>query len=287
MQIINGTEIARQIITTLRQEITDSHLQPRLDIVLATNNEAAKTYARLKQKRGQEIGITVELHELAAESNKQDVSALISTLNQDTSVHGIIVQLPLYDHLRSDTAQILNEIFVDKDVDGLCALNQGLSSQGIPSFLPATVSAVLQAIKFPLYHDIHAQLDLSNQTIVIVNHSNLVGKPLSMQLLNANATVIVAHEFTKDLGAITRQADILVTGTGQVGLITAEMIKQDAIVIDVSSIKTESGVKGDIKVDADTESKVSWLTPVPGGIGPMTIANLLRNITFSAKQSGN
>lgn len=273
MKLIEGNKIAAQIYEQLKAVLTKTNRSPTLVIILANNEEASKTYVKLKQKRAEELGIDVKLINLNATTSKEKLTDQIKELNMDSSVDGILLQLPLYEHLEKCRTEIVNLVDPEKDVDGLTVISQGKLSQGLRTNIPATVSAIMECLNY-------TKVDITGKHVLIVNHSDLIGKPLTSVLLNKNATVTTTNEHNKNLGNITKQADILITATGQVGLITADMVKENAVVIDVTSLKTRDGVKGDVARTAELDSKVSWLTPVPGGVGPVTIACLLRNLVL-------
>ena len=287
MQLIDGNKIAAEIYAQLKVQTAGK--SKRLAIVLATDNAAARTYVGLKQKQAQELGLTVDIVEFPPTVTADEIFNRINVLAADTNIDGIMVQLPLYLSLQSQSPYIVNLIPPEKDVDGLTAFNQGSVSQNHrPFYYPATVAAVLECLRAVLAPT-HNLMDtdfraleplLRGRQVVIVNHSNLVGKPLAAALTNLNATVTIAHEFTANLGQLTQTADILISATGKPGLITADMVKQGSIVIDVTSAKTEQGIRGDVGITPELQNKVAYLTPVPGGVGPLTVACLLRNLVL-------
>lgn len=281
MQIINGKEIAERIDEETRQIISAGQFEhpPLLEIYLATDDEPSHRYAELKKKKAEQLGIRCQISSMTdsntADELVEDIHMLLEL--KARFPHGAIVQLPLYEYLEPDRFKILNAIPQNKDADGLTAMNLGALTQDIDSAtLPATVAAILEALK----HVSAGSLEgwIQGKHVVIVNHSSLIGKPLAAVLLAMNATVSVAHKFTKDLEALTTKADVLITAAGTPGLITSEHIKQDAVVIDVTSMKTDAGIVGDVAVDEVFQQKAAWLSPVPGGIGPLTVSCLLRNL---------
>ena len=287
MQIIDGTQIASQIYNELRTKLNGS--TRKLAILMATDNPAAQTYVSLKQKQAQALGLTVDIIQFPVQAKPTDIFDRINLLAEDASVNGIMIQLPLYPILQPDSAIIANLIPSEKDVDGLTAYSQGTILQNLrPFYYPATVAAILEALRHCLaptesYLNTAFQAmepKLRGRQVVIINHSNLVGKPLAAALINLNATVTVAHEFTANLSVLTQAADIVISATGKPGILNADMFKPGAIVIDVTSVKTDLGIRGDVTVTPALESKISWMTPVPGGIGPLTVACLLRNLVL-------
>jgi methylenetetrahydrofolate dehydrogenase (NADP+)/methenyltetrahydrofolate cyclohydrolase len=277
MNIIDGNQIAESILAEVKQELALMEIKPKLQIILATQDAAAQKYTKLKQKKCADIGIDCQILEQPEQVSVTDLIELIRSLEG-----GVMVQLPLYPHLQANQSEILNSIPANQDVDGLSSRNLGLLVQGSTrATMPATVAAILEALEVPAQSENLALTDwLTGKHAVIVNHSSLIGKPLSACLLNHNTTVTVAHKHTTNLAELTRQADILITAAGTPGLINADMLKQEAVVIDVTSLQTDAGIKGDVIIDSNLEAKVSWITPVPGGIGPVTIACLLRNLVI-------
>jgi methylenetetrahydrofolate dehydrogenase (NADP+)/methenyltetrahydrofolate cyclohydrolase len=287
MQLIDGNKIAAEIYAQLKVQTATN--PKRLAILLATDNPAARTYVGLKQKQAQELGLTVDIVEFPATATADEIFNRMNVLAADTNINGIMVQLPLYPNLQSQSPYIVNLIPPEKDVDGLTAFSQGSVSQNLrPFYYPATVVAImecLRAVIVPTANLMNTDFRtleplLRGRQAVVVNHSNLVGKPLAAALTNLNATVTIVHEFTANLGQLTQTADILISATGKPGLITAEMVKQGSIVIDVTSVRTEQGIQGDVALTPELQAKVAYLTPVPGGVGPLTVACLMRNLVL-------
>ncbi|HYM46881.1 MAG TPA: tetrahydrofolate dehydrogenase/cyclohydrolase catalytic domain-containing protein, partial [Burkholderiaceae bacterium] len=223
----------------------------------------------------EQIGIRSWIDRLPADTTESALLARIAELNEDPRVHGILVQTPLPKHIRS--AKALESIAFEKDVDGMHATNAGLTLMGTPYFRSCTPYGVMKMLQ-----SIEASVEGSHA--VVLGRSNMVGKPMAMLLLAANATVTIAHSKTRDLGSITRQADILVAAVGRRNLVTADMVKAGAIVIDVGTSKTPEGkLAGDVDFDS-VKQVAGWISPVPGGVGPMTIAMLLTNTVEAAER---
>lgn len=264
--LMDGKKLAEQILNELQKQIRRQGLKPALAIVLCGNKEESVLYTNLKKKRGEEIGISVIVHHFPESIPEEQLIQQIMTIAEN--VDGIIVQLPLPLHLSKRA--VLDSILPEKDVDCLCSQNLGRAMGGTPAFLPATVQGVVRLLQ-------EYAIPLKGKHAVIVNHSELIGKPLAMLLLQEGATVTVCHEFTEHLASHTRTADVLISGVGIPGLITPEKVKQGAVVIDVGIAKTGLGVMGDADFERVKE-KAAYITPVPGGIGPMTVAMLLENV---------
>lgn len=277
MNTIKGKQIAEQIIDDVCQQLSTSAYTPQLDIILANDDPSSHTYVRLKRIQAEKIGIKVVIHEFSQNTSAQELESLIDLLNNDKECNGILVQLPLHNAILSPI-EVINRISPEKDVDGLTAINQGRYAHGLDGAVPpATVAAIIECISATLVDD-----DLNNylvgKNVVIINNSLLIGKPLATYLAKFNATVTLANKHTKNLAHITKEADILISATGNPGLIKEDMIKEGVTIIDVSSIKTEDGIKGDVDLSKNLGDKVGWITPVPGGVGPVTIACLIRNL---------
>ena len=266
--IISGKEIAQQIKNELQQKITKLPTSPSLAVILVGSNPASLTYVKNKEKSSLEVGIKSTTYHLSQDISQTELIELIDLLNKDDSTNGILVQLPLPKHLNQD--EILSTISPQKDVDGFTPLNIGLLQKNSPSALiPCTPKGIIKILKT-------LPIDLTGQNAVIVGRSQIVGLPVAQLLIQENLTVTITHSKTKDLKTITKNADILVTALGCPEFITKDHIKKDAIIIDVGINKTATGLKGDVKFD-DALELCSYVTPVPGGVGPMTIAMLLEN----------
>lgn len=288
--IIDGNKTASLIRAELAEEITRlkkrDNIVPGLAVVLVGENPASQVYVRMKNKSCREIGIYSEQHNLKAQVSETELLALIDKLNEDPRIHGILMQLPLPDHI--DESRILCRIIPEKDVDGFHPVNLGKMLIGKPGFLPCTPFGIQKLL-------IHAGVQIEGSHVVVVGRSNIVGKPIANMLLqkaaDANATVTVCHSRTRDLPAITRQADILIAAIGRPEMITADMVKEGAVVIDVGinriddpNSKRGYRLVGDVKFD-EVAAKCKAITPVPGGVGPMTITMLLYNTLQSARNS--
>lgn len=282
-QILDGKALAAQVHTELAQTIqsltAQGHRPPGLAVIMVGDNPASAAYVRNKERSSEKVGIASQVHHLPASTAQAEVAALIQQLNADATVDGILVQLPLPDGL--DAVALLNTIDPDKDVDGLHPINMGRLLRGEPGLRSCTPYGVMRLLAT---HNI----DLTGQNAVVLGRSILVGKPMAIMLLEANATVTIAHARTVDVSALTRQADILVAAVGRPGMITADWVKPGAVVIDVGINRIEKPdgkavLVGDVDYDA-VAPVASAITPVPGGIGPMTVAMLLENTVTSYRQ---
>ncbi|MBU0904573.1 MAG: bifunctional methylenetetrahydrofolate dehydrogenase/methenyltetrahydrofolate cyclohydrolase FolD [Planococcaceae bacterium] len=275
--LINGNEIGKVIRNNLQTRIEDLKKQgvvPGLAVVLVGDNAASKTYVTNKQKTCESLGMHSRLLSFTSSLSQEELMTTIHDLNTDESIHGILVQLPLPKHF--DESLILSAISPDKDVDGFHPNNVGKMLLGQETFLPCTPFGVMKLLE-------HSGIEIAGKHAVVVGRSNIVGKPMGQLLLQKDATVTYAHSKTPDLGSITRQADILVVAVGIAKLIQAEHIKDGAIVIDVGMNRDENNkLCGDVDF-ASVSQKASFITPVPGGVGPMTITMLMENTIQSAE----
>jgi len=276
-RVIDGKAIAARVRAGVAAEVERMRAAgedpPGLATVLVGDDPASHIYVTNKHKASGEAGIRSIGHELPADTAQGDLVDLVAELNADDQVQGILVQLPLPSHL--DAAEVISTIDPLKDVDGLTAVNAGLLALGRDGLFPATPSGVMVLLR-------EAGVELEGAEAVVVGRSDLVGKPVAALLLRENATVTVCHSRTRDLGAETRRADVLVAAVGISRLVTGEMVKPGAIVIDVGMNRTEDGLAGD--VDFTSVAGVAGaITPVPGGVGPMTIAMLLENTLKAAR----
>lgn len=277
-RIIDGKALAatlrRELAPRIERLAATGH-RPGLAVILVGDDPASAVYVRNKVKACEETGIRSWFDHLPAATSEAALLARIAELNADPAVHGILVQLPLPKHL--DARRVLESISFDKDVDGLHATNAGLTLMGTPHFRSCTPYGVMKMLE-----SIGCELD--GRHAVVLGRSNMVGKPMAMLLLAANATVTIAHSRTRDLAALTRQADVLVAAVGRRGLVTAGMVKPGAVVIDVGTNRTDEGkLVGDVDFDAVREV-AGWISPVPGGVGPMTITMLLVNTVEAAER---
>lgn len=275
-QLLNGKEISAALKEEMRilvqTQLTAGMPQPGLAVILVGNDPASSIYVRNKTEACAYIGIRSEHHELPEDISEQSLIDLIQRLNHDTKIHGILVQLPLPKHI--DAEKVLEAINPHKDVDGFHAYNLGRLAQRRPLLRPCTPLGVM--IMLERNHQV-----FKGKHAVVVGASNIVGRPMALELLIAGATVTVCHRFTADLSYFVRQADILVAAVGKPGLIKGEWIKPGATVIDVGITRMPDGkLCGDVEFDVASE-RAAWITPVPGGVGPMTVAILMRN-TLSA-----
>lgn len=276
---IDGAGLARTLRTALAARaagLADRCIKPGLAVVLVGDDPASHIYVRNKTKACEEAGIVSFQHKLPASTSQQGLLRLIDELNRDTKVHGILVQLPLPPHIAADA--VIHAISPDKDVDGFHPENVGRLVVGNPRFVPCTPAGVMRLLA-------HAGVTLAGKHAVVVGRSNIVGKPVSLLLLEKHATVTICHSRTPDLGAIIRQADVLIAAVGKPRLITAAMIKPGVAVIDVGINRLPDGkLCGDVDFQSML-GKASCITPVPGGVGPMTIAMLLENTVRAAELS--
>ena len=276
--IIDGKQLAQKLRNEWKlraDRLNAAGIAPGLAAVLVGDNPASKIYVRNKIKACHEIGIRSEEHALGADSTLASVIALIDRLNADASVHGILVQLPLPAHLAQ--AAVIERISAQKDVDGLHASNLGSLLSGHPRFVPCTPAGIMEMLKT-------TGLDLRGKEAVVVGRSNIVGKPVALLLLQAGATVTMCHSQTRDLARHTGRADVLVAAIGKPQAIGGEMVKHGAAVIDVGINRSPEGkLVGDVDYGAALQ-RAGWITPVPGGVGPMTIAMLLCNTILSAER---
>jgi methylenetetrahydrofolate dehydrogenase (NADP+)/methenyltetrahydrofolate cyclohydrolase len=280
-QIINGKEIAeavRQEISKEVQQLREKNIVPGLAVILVGDNQASQTYVRNKQKACEDLGMHSILIKKPAELSQEELIQSIDELNQDDSIHGILVQLPLPGHIQEKA--IIEAISPDKDVDGFHPINIGRMMTGQDAFLPCTPYGVMVMLE-------HIDYDLEGKHVVIVGRSNIVGKPAGQLFLNANATVTYCHSKTRDLAYYTKQADVVVAAVGKRDTITSDHIKEGAVVIDVGMNRNDEGkLCGDVAFD-DVKNKASYITPVPKGVGPMTITMLMKNTVKSAQKTLN
>lgn len=276
---MDGAALAKKIRLQLAEEtqrMIETGTHPHLAVVLVGDDPASSVYVRNKENACRDTGIRSTVVRLGADCDQDTLEQTVSQLNHNPDVHGILVQLPLPAHLNE--SRVLELIDPAKDVDGFHAVNAGLLLSGRQGFVPCTPRGVMEILK-------EYGVDLRGKHAVVIGRSNIVGKPMALLLLEADATVTVCHSRTKNLSEITKQADILIAAVGRRGFVTREMVKPGAVVIDVGiNRKEEGGVCGD--VDPTVAEIAGAMTPVPGGIGPMTIAMLLRNTLDAARKYG-
>ncbi len=267
-QILNGKNIAADIEIKLKKEVSALQSSPGLAVILVGDNPASQSYVRHKQNACKRIGIASTLHHLAENTTQAELKDLINTCNHDNNVHGILLQLPLPKHINGD--ELLECIDPKKDVDGFHPYNMGRLVQRLPTLRPCTPKGVMTLLK-------HTGESLIGKHAVIVGASNIVGRPMALELLMARCTVTICHSATQDLDEQIKRADIVVAATGRYGIIQGQWIKPGAIIIDVGFNRFDDGsISGDIDL-LSASDKASWITPVPGGVGPMTVITLMQN----------
>ena len=282
-QLLDGKSLAKQIRSELREEVADfienNVTVPTLTAVLVGDDPASEVYVRNKRRDCEEVGIASKLHKLPAETTQDELLQLIARLNKDDSVHGILVQLPVPEQI--DTERVLESISPIKDVDAFHPENVGRLVQNRPLYLPCTPHGCVELLK-------RNNIETAGKHVVVVGRSDIVGKPLSVMLAQrgADATVTICHSRTTDLPAVTRMADILIVAIGRPNFVTAEMVKPGAAVIDVGINRTDDGLVGDVDFAAVKEV-AGHLTPVPGGVGPLTRVMLLVNTLNAARRLEN
>lgn len=279
-RIISGLEVSAAVKERVKKavdELKASGVQPCLATVLVGDDPASATYVSSKQKAAKELGIATRDHRLAATFKQHELLELVQLLNNDPQVHGILVQLPLPPHI--EEFAIINAMSPLKDVDGLTPYSAGMLQNGMAHLKPCTPSGVMELLDY-------YKIDVSGMDAIVINRSNLVGKPLVFMLLERNATVTVCHSKTKGLEDKLRRADLIITAIGnrQRFTLTADMVKDGAVVIDVGTSRHNGKLAGDVDFHSVKE-KASWITPVPGGVGPMTIAMLMKNTVTAASIS--
>ena len=281
MQLIDGKSLSKKVQSHVKSEVeilkSKKNIVPGLAVVIVGDDPASHAYVSMKEKACKNVGFYSIAHKMPETIRQDEIIQIIQMMNNNPHIHGILVQLPLPKHI--DTNKILEVIDPSKDVDGFHAYNVGRMVTNLESFVACTPLGVMKM--FEEYN-----IDLEGKNVVVVGASNIVGKPMASLLLNANATVTVTHIYTKDLSAHTLNADIIIVGVGVPNLIKENMVKEGAIVIDIGINRLEDGsLSGDVDFKA-VAPKCSYITPVPGGVGPMTIAMLLVNTLKSAKQFG-
>ncbi|EDF5561256.1 bifunctional methylenetetrahydrofolate dehydrogenase/methenyltetrahydrofolate cyclohydrolase FolD [Listeria monocytogenes] len=277
-EIIDGKKLAKEIQEKVTREVAElvkEGKQPGLAVVLVGDNQASRTYVRNKQKRTEEAGMKSVLIELPENVTEEKLLSVVEELNEDKTIHGILVQLPLPEHISEE--KVIDTISFDEDVDGFHPVNVGNLFIGKDSFVPCTPAGIIELIK-------STGTQIEGKRAVVIGRSNIVGKPVAQLLLNENATVTIAHSRTKDLPQVAKEADILVVATGLAKFVKKDYIKPGAIVIDVGMDRDENNkLCGDVDFD-DVVQEAGFITPVPGGVGPMTITMLLANTLKAAKR---
>ncbi len=279
--IMDGKALSMKLKDSLKEEvekIISDGVNPCLAVIIVGDNPASKVYVNNKKKSCAELGIKSLEYALPEETTEEELLKIIDELNKNEEVDGILCQLPLPKHITEKN--VINSILPRKDVDAFHPENVGHIMIGDYAFLPCTPAGVMEILK-------EYQIDVAGKNCVVVGRSNIVGKPMTMLLLKENATVTVCHSRTKDLASFTKNADILVSAVGKPNLITADMVKENAVVIDVAINRLENGkLCGDVDFE-NVKDKTSFITPVPGGVGPMTIATLMKNTVTAAKERLN
>jgi methylenetetrahydrofolate dehydrogenase (NADP+) / methenyltetrahydrofolate cyclohydrolase len=273
-RIIDGKAVAARVRERVAEEVASLPSPPGLATILVGDDPASQTYVRMKREDSAQVGIESFHHEPGGHVAQEELVELMRSLNHDERVHGILLQLPLPNHLDQD--ELISLIDPRKDVDGLTPLNAGLLMQSRDGLVPGTPAGVMELLA-------EAEVELSGARAVVLGRSILVGKPLAQLLLAANATVTHCHSRTRDLAAVCREADVLVAAVGSPGLVTADMVREGAVVIDVGTNRTDDGLVGDVDFEA-VRAKAGAITPVPGGVGPMTRAMLLANTVKAARR---
>ena len=277
MKILDGKAVSLKVKESVKvraEELKKFGVEPTLAVILVGEDKASQTYVRAKEKACNEYGIKSVAHRLSENTTQAELLALINVLNLDDSIHGILVQLPLPKHI--DTNTVLATIDPAKDVDGFHAVNVGKLVSGLDGFVPCTPLGVMEILK-------EYGIEVAGLNAVVIGRSNIVGKPMANLLLNASATVTVTHSKTKNLKEICKNADLIVAAIGKPFFLKADMVKDGAVVVDVGINRLDDGrLVGDVDFD-EVAPKCSYITPVPGGVGPMTIAMLLNNTILAAQ----
>lgn len=281
MKLLDGKKVSQEIYTKLQGEVAalqKKNIIPRLALILVGEDPASLSYIKQKRKASEEIGIVTDFLQYQAEEvDTENLTAKIRSLNQDHKVHGILVQLPLPEHVSA--SEVIKAIEPHKDVDGFSAANVGKMFLG-PEFedlVPCTPMGIITLLEY-------YNIELAGKNVVVVGSSNIVGKPVAVMLSNRKATVTICNSKTKDLAAHTKKADILIVAVGKAKLITADMVKKGAVVVDVGTNRNKDGkLCGDVDFE-NVAPKCSYISPVPGGVGPMTVAGLMQNIVKAAER---
>jgi methylenetetrahydrofolate dehydrogenase (NADP+)/methenyltetrahydrofolate cyclohydrolase len=278
-QLLDGKSLAAQLRAGVKDKVArlaQRGIRPGLAVILAGEDPASRVYVRNKVRACEETGVRSSLFEYPSSVSQEELLSRITTLNQDPAVHGILVQLPL--PRRVDALRVLEAVSPAKDVDGFHDSNLGALLAGKPGLVPCTPAGVMRLLE-------HAQVPLAGRRAVVIGRSNIVGKPLSVLLLRKDATVTICHSKTRDIEAIAKEADILVAAIGRAKLVGAAMVKPGACVVDVGVNRLADGtLAGDVDFHA-AKNVAGWITPVPGGVGPMTIAMLLENCLYAAEKN--
>lgn len=270
-KILDGKAFANLLGQNLKEKVKklkDEGITPHFCVINIGNDPASKIYVRTKKRRAEKMGIIQDIYQMSADTKQEEAIALIDKLNADPAIDGLMVQLPAPKQI--DTDALLERIDPNKDVDGLTPANIGHLWMGNHFVEPATAEGIIALLK-------HYEIPLEGKNVVIIGRSNIVGKPLAALMLEQNATVTIAHSRTKNLGEITKKADVLVSATGQAFLVKADMVKDGAVVVDVGMNHVDGKLVGDVDFD-NVKEKASYITPVPGGVGPLTVQFLMEAV---------
>lgn len=277
-KLINGKEIAEKIRNEIKEEtekLASVSVTPGLAVIIVGNNPASRVYVNNKKKACEQVGFNSYEYAMPEETTTEELTKLIETLNNDGNVDGILCQLPLPDGI--DEGAVLNAISPDKDVDAFHPVNCGRLFIGQQKFLPCTPAGIMEMLRY-------CGIDVTGKNCVVIGRSNIVGKPMAMLLLQSNATVTVCHSKTQNIAEYTKKADVIVCAVGREKFLTADMVKDGAVIIDVGMNRDKNGkLCGDVDFE-NVKDKASWITPVPGGVGPMTITMLLKNTLTAAQE---
>ncbi len=277
MTILDGKKLSLKIKEELKKEVVklkEEGITPGLAVILVGDDPASQTYVRMKKNSCNEVGIYSVVHEFPESISEKELLSTIEMINENPNIHGLLIQLPLPKHI--DTTKVLEAVAPSKDVDGFHPYNMGRLVEGLDSFAPCTPLGVMEIFN-------EYEIELKGKDVCVVGASNIVGKPMWALLLNAWATVDICHIETKNLAEHTKRADIVIVGVGKPDLITADMVKDGAVVVDIGINRLSDGrLVGDVDFE-NVSKKASYITPVPGGVGPMTIAMLLKNTVKAAK----
>lgn len=279
MIIIDGKEVANKIKEQLKEEIINLGVTPGLAVINVGDNPASNIYIKLKRKVCEEIGIYVEEYLFDDTITQEELINLIERLNKNEKIHGILVQTPVPYHI--NVLKLFEKIAPEKDIDGFNPINVGKLAQGMSDFAPCTPLGIMHLLE-------EYKIEIEGKNCVVIGRSNIVGRPMAQLLINANGTVTVCHSKTKNLAEITKNADILIVAIGKPNFIKADMLKEGVVIIDVGINRRDDSKKivGDVDFE-DVKEKCSYITPVPGGVGPMTIITLMENIVKACKNINN
>lgn len=275
MEKLDGRMVAGKIKERLKEEIASLSTKPGLAVICVGNNPASQLYVKLKHKMCDELGIYIEEHLFQEDVTQEELTELIQRLNTDSKIHGILVQSPVPYHI--NMLDLFSVISPNKDVDGFHPINVGKLAQGKADFIACTPLGIMHLLE-------EYQIEIEGKNCVVVGRSNIVGRPMAQLLINANGTVTVCHSKTKNISEITKQADILIVAVGKPNFITEDMVKDGAVIVDVgiNRIKDSKKIIGDVDFE-HVKERCSFITPVPGGVGPMTIITLMENVLKACK----